>query len=410
MYLANTAYCLGVDDPYLLGILNSRLFWFAISNLSIPFGVRAGQYRYRLIYQYMEKVPIRIIDFNSKADKERHCRIVSLVEGMLKLHQRLTDAKTPADKDRLQRQIDATDEEIDRLVYDLYGLTEDETKIVEAASVASSAKVKENDSHESDTQPADQPGSGRGAATTVAQPAQYSSEGGGGSQEGLAGAGEPVHGVREPAGQYGSPQDPDGEAEGQGELSSTREFDTAEGRLSYSELSERLAVPLVAICDEILQARPDQIVITSEWLCLRHKRLAGHLYPDWAGRFRDVNVQVGVHVPPPFYEVPIHMRQFCDDLAERLRHDPGAAIGSAAEFFSWVDWRFQWIHPFRDFNGRIGRVLLAALLYKLGLPHVETASADPTVRREYLEALQAADEGSHGPLIDLWIRRIIEST
>ena len=58
-YLANTAYCLGSDDLYLLGILNSRLFWFAIGNISIPFGIRAGQYRYRLIYQYMEKVPIR---------------------------------------------------------------------------------------------------------------------------------------------------------------------------------------------------------------------------------------------------------------------------------------------------------------------------------------------------------------
>lgn len=44
-YLTNTAYCLGTDDHYLLGILNSRLFWFAISHISIPFGVRAGQYR-----------------------------------------------------------------------------------------------------------------------------------------------------------------------------------------------------------------------------------------------------------------------------------------------------------------------------------------------------------------------------
>ena len=53
-------------------------------------------------------------------------------------------------------------------------------------------------------------------------------------------------------------KDPDGDAEGQSELGSTREFETAEGRLSYQELSERLAVPLVAIYDEILQSRPDQ--------------------------------------------------------------------------------------------------------------------------------------------------------
>jgi fido (protein-threonine AMPylation protein) len=240
----------------------------------------------------------------------------------------------------------------------------------------------------------------------VEETPQYAREGGSGSPESSAGAGEPVHGVREPAGQYRSPQDPDGEAEGQGELGSTHEFETAEGRLSYQELSEHLAVPLVAIYDEILQSRPDQIIITSEWLCLRHKRLASHLFPDWAGRFRDVNVQVGSHTPPPFYEVPIHMRQFCDDLSARLLHLNQESVANCAELLAWADWRFQWIHPFKDFNGRIGRVLLAALLYKLALPHVETAPFEPSARRLYLEALNAAVDGNLGPLTELWTHRI----
>jgi predicted type IV restriction endonuclease len=130
-YLANTAYCLGTEDRYLLGVLNSRLFWFAIGNISIPFGVRAGQYRYRLIYQYMEKVPIRVIDFSNSADKSRHDRIVILVDSMLGLHERLAAAKSAAQKAIIQRQIEATDAELDRLVYDLYGLTAEEIAVVE---------------------------------------------------------------------------------------------------------------------------------------------------------------------------------------------------------------------------------------------------------------------------------------
>ena len=47
---------------------------------------------------------------------------------------RLDAAKTPTDKTAIQRQIDATDRQIDRLVYELYGLTEDEIKIVEEAT------------------------------------------------------------------------------------------------------------------------------------------------------------------------------------------------------------------------------------------------------------------------------------
>jgi hypothetical protein len=43
-------------------------------------------------------------------------------------------AKTPTDKTAIQRQIDATDARIDRLVYELYGLTEEEIRIVEEAN------------------------------------------------------------------------------------------------------------------------------------------------------------------------------------------------------------------------------------------------------------------------------------
>jgi hypothetical protein len=130
-YLTNTAYCLGTDDHYLLGILNSRLFWFAISQISIPFGVRAGKYRYRLIYQYMEKVPIRPIDFADPADRERHDRMVALVEEMLALHRRLAATRTDHEQTNLKRQVDAADRRIDRLVYDLYNLTDEEIRIVE---------------------------------------------------------------------------------------------------------------------------------------------------------------------------------------------------------------------------------------------------------------------------------------
>ena len=133
-YLANTAYAIGTDDLYLLGILNSRLFWFTISNISIPFGIRAGKYRYRLIYQYMEKVPIRRINPDDSADKARHDQVAQLAEQMLTLHQRQSAAKTPQEKTALERQIAATDTQIDRLVYDLYGLTDAEIKIVEAAT------------------------------------------------------------------------------------------------------------------------------------------------------------------------------------------------------------------------------------------------------------------------------------
>jgi hypothetical protein len=57
-----------------------------------------------------------------------------LVERMLALHQQRAAAKTEHEQTTLQRQIDATDREIDRLVYELYGLTEEEVRVVEGGS------------------------------------------------------------------------------------------------------------------------------------------------------------------------------------------------------------------------------------------------------------------------------------
>jgi hypothetical protein len=53
---------------------------------------------------------------------------------MLELHKEFAAAKTGDDKQRLQRQIDATDAQIDKLVHELYELTPDEIKIVEGAA------------------------------------------------------------------------------------------------------------------------------------------------------------------------------------------------------------------------------------------------------------------------------------
>jgi fido (protein-threonine AMPylation protein) len=248
-------------------------------------------------------------------------------------------------------------------------------------------------------------------ASEMAKTTRYTGKGGYRASKSAAGAGRPVDVVRERTGEYGPPQDaPEEEKNGEA-VGSTRLFETAEGRLTYPQLSERLAVALADILNEIVQAPPDQIVITPEWICLLHRSLAGSLFPDWAGRYRDVNVQVSGHTPPAFYEVPGLMRLFCDDLAERLRHIRlhESAIDALAELLAWADWRFQWIHPFKDFNGRIGRVLLAALLYKLSLPPLETAPSNADSRRHYLEGLHAADSGDLGPLTDLWLGRIAEA-
>ena len=77
----------------------------------------------------MEILPIRTINFADPADKARHDRMVALVTQMLDLNKRLQDATLDHEKTLLSRQVEAADGAIDKLVYELYGLTEKEIKI-----------------------------------------------------------------------------------------------------------------------------------------------------------------------------------------------------------------------------------------------------------------------------------------
>jgi len=76
---------------------------------------------------------IRIVNFSYPAAKALHNRMVTLVEQVLALHKRLQPAASEAERDVMQRQIEATDRQIDALVYELYGLSEEEITVVEGA-------------------------------------------------------------------------------------------------------------------------------------------------------------------------------------------------------------------------------------------------------------------------------------
>ncbi len=115
------------SPEYILGLLNSSVLDFYLKKISTT--MRGGYFRY--FTQFIEQLPIRTINFEDEADKQRHDEMVRLVERMLALHQQLAAVKNPRDKTLLQRQIDDTDRKIDGLVYELYGLTAEEIAIVE---------------------------------------------------------------------------------------------------------------------------------------------------------------------------------------------------------------------------------------------------------------------------------------
>jgi len=115
------------DPLYIIGIVNSRLLNWYYHTLNPEEGEALAEVKKTNV----ARLPIRMVNQADTKDKTHHDRLVELVQHMLSLYKRLVVARMPRDKTMLQQQIAATDRQIDTLVYELYGLTEEEIKIVE---------------------------------------------------------------------------------------------------------------------------------------------------------------------------------------------------------------------------------------------------------------------------------------
>ncbi len=113
---------------YILGLLNSKLmsfYYFA------KFGEKSKKTFPHLRQTAVLQLPIRTIDFSNPKEKKMHDDLVAMVEQMLALQKKYHSARLEQDKKLYKTQIDILDKKIDSLVYQLYGLTEEEIKVVE---------------------------------------------------------------------------------------------------------------------------------------------------------------------------------------------------------------------------------------------------------------------------------------
>lgn len=118
------------------------------------------------------------------------------------------------------------------------------------------------------------------------------------------------------------------------------------------------------------------------------------------GGFRQHDIQAFSRgmTPPSFTDVPALVSDWlrvanaeADDSVALLEHVAAVHAG------------FERIHPFRDGNGRTGRLVLNLLLVRRGLAPAIIYKKD---REKYLRALDRADNDDHGPLAELVARAV----
>jgi len=189
---------------------------------------------------------------------------------------------------------------------------------------------------------------------------------------------------------------------------------TAFGIIPRSKLIPLEIEAIKRVWDFVLQKRKKtKIPITPTLIKKLHEVGFAWIFPKDGGKFRSVEVAVSDHQPPKHFLVPQLIDSYCKDLTERLKYlsnfNRDNFFNELIRFLAWVHHRFLWIHPFKDYNGRIARLLTNIVLLNLDLPPVELKVETKDGREKYVKALKNADEGSYSKLENL-IEAAIEET
>lgn len=118
---------LEVDLKYILGILNSSLYVYYYNLLNPEKGEAFAEVK----AAHIERLPVRTIDFKNNKLKQLYNHIVNLAAKILELNIKKNEILAGSIRDKLEREIQITDEKIDELVYEVYGITKDERKTIE---------------------------------------------------------------------------------------------------------------------------------------------------------------------------------------------------------------------------------------------------------------------------------------
>jgi len=117
-----------IDLKYLLAIINSNLMNFYHSHKYLDLSKNLFQ---KILIQNCKKFPIKVIDSKNKIEIQQQEQIIKYVDQLLQLNKELQTTTLPEQKEQIQARIGYYEDKINEVVYELYGLGEEEVGIIE---------------------------------------------------------------------------------------------------------------------------------------------------------------------------------------------------------------------------------------------------------------------------------------
>jgi cell filamentation protein len=136
---------------------------------------------------------------------------------------------------------------------------------------------------------------------------------------------------------------------------------------------------------------------TAKDICRMHEIWLGNIY-EWAGRYRLVNISKENFTFAMARQVPVLMEKFekgpLSEFTPCLFTDQEELIHAVAV----VHTELVLIHPFREGNGRLARMLAVLMGLQAGLPPFDFGGIKGRLKQRYFAAVQAGMEYNYVPM------------
>jgi len=164
-----------------------------------------------------------------------------------------------------------------------------------------------------------------------------------------------------------------------------------------AEMDAAEANALIDAVDRLVRSYDEEHRFTANDVCEFHRVWLGGIYA-WAGEYRQVNVSKGNFMFAAAGRIPALMAEFERDALARCTpckfETTEEIVGALAE----THVELVLIHPFREGNGRISRVLSTLMALQAGLPLLDFGTIAGEKKENYFAAVRAGLDRNYRPM------------
>lgn len=173
------------------------------------------------------------------------------------------------------------------------------------------------------------------------------------------------------------------------------------GICSKKEMDKIEAVALKQAEDLLFHTYGQDHRFSAQDICKIHKAWLSRIY-EWAGKYRSINLSKGHFLFAHARHVPSLMAEFEKDFLFKYTPCLVKSKNDLIEALARVHAEFILIHPFREGNGRVGRVLSTLMAVQAGLPPLNFKIIEGKKRRQYIAAVQASVGKNYKPMEEIF--------